>query len=212
MNLSLKKAAYIVSFFTLASVFALLYYAGYYYATSNHIGSSNLITKEEVASSNPSMKNTDTMQEVVSEAEQIITTDTKYIEEHYNSDTGELTKQAKDMPIELLGLNRSQVIDYLTTFKSSNAEESIVNIQLVAFSGEQVIIRKTIRDINELYHYYVVCENEIIKIYHSDKKTLFVDTGIDISNIDDEYKVALRNGFYIETVHELYNYLESITS
>ena len=118
------------------------------------------------------------------------------------------------MPIVLLGLDREAVIDYLTTYKATNVGtgDNVLNIQLVSFSAEQVVIRKTIRDIDEIYNYYVVSEDSIIKIYHSDQTTLFADTGIDISNIDEEYKKDLENGFYIETIHELYNYLESITS
>ncbi len=214
MNTTLKKTAYIVTFFTLASVFALLYYAGYYYATRNKIGFNNLITKEDVTNTNPGMKAYDDSLDVATNENPIITSSTKYVEECYNSDTGELTKNESDMPIELLGLDREAVIDYLTTYKINNigTEENVTNIQLVSFSGEQVVIRKTIRDIHEIYHYYVVSENSIIKIYNSDQKTLFVDTGIDISNIDEEHKKELEKGFYIETIHELYNYLESITS
>ncbi len=212
MNLSLKRTAYIVSFFTLASIFALLYYAGYYYATSNHLGSDNLITKNEVADSNPGIRDIPSTADVAAETEQIVNTDTVYIEQCFNSDTGEMTDVKKAMPIELLGLNREQVIDYLTTFQPEDGDVLVTNIQLVAFSASQVVIRKTIRNIKEIYQYYVICEDNIIKIYHSDRTTLFADTGIDISNISEEHKNELKNGFYIETVHELYNYLESVTS
>ncbi len=214
MNTTLKKTAYIVTFFALASVFALIYYAGYYYATRNNFGFNNLITKEDVTNANPGMKAYDDTLNVAANENPIITTSTKYIEECYDQDTGELTKTESDMPIVLLGLDREAVIDYLTTYKATNVGtgDNVLNIQLVSFSAEQVVIRKTIRDIDEIYNYYVVSEDSIIKIYHSDQTTLFADTGIDISNIDEEYKKDLENGFYIETIHELYNYLESITS
>ena len=46
----------------------------------------------------------------------------------------------------------------------------------------------------------------------SNHDKLFIDTGIDVSNIEEQYKEELKDGFYVETIHDLYNYLESITS
>lgn len=212
MKLSLKKTAYIVSFLALSSIFALLYYAGYYYA-ANYMKSDNLITKEDAAGMNPGInKSTEDAAEVGSPAEQTITSKTGYIEESYNSDTGELTKTEKNVPVDLIGLNRNQVIDYLTTYKERNTDKSLINIQLVSFSAESLVIRKTVCSIEELYSYYVISESDIIKIYNANRDTLFLDTGIDISHFEEEYKEELNEGFYIETIHDLYKYLESITS
>ena len=62
------------------------------------------------------------------------------------------------------------------------------------------------------YNYFVISENNIIMIYNANHDKLFIDTGIDVSNIEEQYKEELKDGFYIETIHDLYNYLESITS
>lgn len=213
MKISLKKTAYIVSFLALSSIFALLYYAGYYYAT-NYMKSDNLITKEDAANMNPGI-NKSTEQdaaEVGSQVNPTVTSKTGYIEESYNSDTGELIKTEKNVPVDLIGLNRSEVIDYLTTYKEKNTDKSLVNIQLVSFSAETVVIRKTICSIDNLYSYFVISDYNIIKIYNANRDALFIDTGIDISHLDEEYKKELEEGFYIETIHDLYNYLESVTS
>lgn len=214
MKISLKKTAYIVSFLALSSIFALLYYAGYYYAT-NYMKSDNLITKEDAAGMNPGINNSTedgAASEVGSKAEQIVTSKTEYVEESYNSDTGELTKTEKNVPVDLIGLNRNEVIDYLTTYKEKSTDKALVNIQLVSFSDQTLVIRKTICNIDELYSYFVISEYDIIKIYNSNRDTLFLDTGINISHFEEEYKTELEEGFYIETIHDLYNYLESITS
>ena len=232
MNLSIKKMAYIVSFFVMVSMFALLYYAGYYYATSHHMGADNLITKEEVANTNPGLIDqssdnrlshdttdkkedawsNDSHEKTVAGQEQLVSTETDYVEEVFDVDTGELTKTSQPVPVVLLGLNREQLIDYLTTVQFNENDRQVMNVQLVSFSASRLVIRKTVRNLKEIYQYYVICEDDIIKIYRSDRKTLFVDTGINISHISEEHKNELNNGFYIETIHELYNYLESITS
>ena len=214
MNTNIKKWTYLLSFITLVSIFALLYYAGYYYATRNHLGFEDLITREEVEKNNPGMKAYNETEDVAAAAEPVLTNRTTYIEECYHSDTGEMTSTTKEIPIELLGLNRTEMIDYLTTYRSEHAdqEKTLTNIQLVSFSKDQVVIRKTVREPNEVFHYFVIAEDGIIKIYQADRTRLFADTGIEIRNIDEEHRKELENGFYIETIHELYNYLESITS
>lgn len=209
MKLSLKKTAYIVSFFTLASIFALLYYAGYYY-TSNHMSNDNLITKEDAKSMNPGLSSGDV---AVSNSEDMtITGKTEYLVESYNIDTGELTKESLPIPVDLIGLNREGVIDYLTTYKEISVDETLQNIQLVSFSDNLLVIRKTVCNISELYSYFVVSEDDIIKIYNSNRDTLFIDTGINITNLEEQYKSELYAGFYVETIHDVYNYLESVTS
>ena len=78
MNITIKKAAYIVSFFIIISVCALLYYAGYYYTTSRGMFSDNLIRKKDVESQNPLVYSE--TKNVTNTKSQIVTKNTKYIQ------------------------------------------------------------------------------------------------------------------------------------
>lgn len=207
---SLKKISYIVYFIAIVSIFVLLYYGGYYYAINN-MKSDNLITKDEAQISNPGVK-TDDYTEVNNSESNVILSSARYIIEEYNSDTDELTKKEEKIPVDYIGLTREQVIDYLTTYVAKNKDETLQNVQLVAFSPESLIIRKTVCNPTNIYNYFVISENNIIMIYNANHDKLFIDTGIDVSNIEEQYKEELKDGFYIETIHDLYNYLESITS
>lgn len=210
MRFSLKNISYIVYFIALVSVFVLLYYGGYYYAM-NYMKSDNLITKDEAAISNPGVKTSD-YTEVNNSDSQVISSEARYIVEEYNSDTDELVKTEEKIPVDYIGLTREQVIDYLTTYAAKNNDETLQNVQLVAFSKDLLIIRKTVCNPTNIYSYFVISEDNIIMIYNAEYNKLFIDTGIDISNIDEQYKEELKEGFYIETIHDLYNYLESVTS
>ena len=173
--------------------------------------SDNLITKDEAQISNPGVK-TDDYTEVNNSESNVILSSARYIIEEYNSDTDELTKKEEKIPVDYIGLTREQVIDYLTTYVAKNKDETLQNVQLVAFSPESLIIRKTVCNLTNIYNYFVISENNIIMIYNANHDKLFIDTGIDVSNIEEQYKEELKDGFYIETIHDLYNYLESITS
>lgn len=210
MKFSLKRTAYIMSFLTLASFFAFLYYAGYYYATHT-LDSDNLITKEKAYEANPSINISQTAQ--VSDTDSaVVKKDTEYIEECYNTDTEEMTKNNTNVPVEFIGLTRDELIDYLTTYKENTVDKTLLNIQLVSFSEKTLVVRKTICNISQLYSYFIISENDVIKIYNTNKDTLLIDTGINIENFEEKYKEELETGFYVETIHDLYNYLESVTS
>lgn len=214
MKLSLKRVAYMTYFVALALTFAVIYYGSYYYALK-YMTSDNIITKDDLVQDNPAVDHASTgndTNQVNAEIDLIITTKTNYVEESYNIDTDELSNETITPPIDVLGYNRQQLIDYLTTYMSKNTDETLVNIQLVSFSSDSVVIRKTIRVVEKKYNYFVTVEDNKISVYKADRKTKYFDTGIEIDEIEKKDRERLIDGFYIEDIHELYNYLESITS
>ncbi len=214
MKLSLKRVAYLTYFVALAMTFAVLYYGSYYYALK-YMTSDNTITKDKLQEDNPAvdyMNREQDLNEVNAEQENIISNRTNYVEESYNMDTDELQKETMTPPVEVLGYNRQQLIDYLTTYMSKNKDETLVNIQLVSFSTDSVVVRKTVRTIEKTYNYYVLVENGMISVYKADKETKYFDTGIHLSEVEEKERQKLTDGFYVEDIRELYNYLESITS
>ena len=214
MKLSLKRVAYLTYFVALAMTFPVLYYGSYYYALK-YMTSDNIITKDKLQEDNPAvdyMNREQDLNEVNAEQENIISNRTNYVEESYNMDTDELQKETMTPPVEVLGYNRQQLIDYLTTYMSKNKDETLVNIQLVSFSTDSVVVRKTVRTIEKTYNYYVLVENGMISVYKADKETKYFDTGIHLSEVEEKERQKLTDGFYVEDIRELYNYLESITS
>ena len=214
MKLSLKRVAYLTYFVALAMTFAVLYYGSYYYALK-YMTSDNIITKDKLQEDNPAvdyMNREQDLNEVNAEQENIISNRTNYVEESYNMDTDELQKETMTPPVEVLGYNRQQLIDYLTTYMSKNKDETLVNIQLVSFSTDSVVVRKTVRTIEKTYNYYVLVENGMISVYKADKETKYFDTGIHLSEVEEKERQKLTDGFYVEDIRELYNCLESITS
>ena len=77
MRFTLKHITYVVYFIALASVFALIYYGGYYYAV-NHLKSDNLVTIDDTLSNTPGINSITAVNET---DEQIVLAKSKYIEE-----------------------------------------------------------------------------------------------------------------------------------
>lgn len=186
---------------------ALLYFGGYFYAR-RYFDSDNLITKEEAASLTPGINVSNSAED----EPEIICKSATYTEETYNTDTESYTKESISIPALYIGMTKDEVVDYIAESMKNNSDKTLINMQLLSFSRENLVIRKTVCNPKNVYNYFAVSENEIIQIYTADKQTHFIDTGINISNIEEIYKEELEKGFYIETIHDLYKYLESITS
>lgn len=60
--------------------------------------------------------------------------------------------------------------------------------------------------------YFVILEGDRVLIYCKDRKTLFMDTKIQKSELHDSDIERLIQGFYVNTIWEAYHLLESYTS
>lgn len=206
----MKKIAYTVSFIVLSFVFVMAYYCCYYYATNN-MKSDGIKTIYETMDENPALN--DNMADANAAKEEIVGSETKYILETYDMETENVTKEELTIPVEYLGMDRQSLIDYLTEYNDNNTDDETVNLQLVSFSNACVVIRKSVKQEDKTeYNYWITEENGIVMVYKADKEELYLDTGIETVDLEKEDKNKLQNGFYLENIQELYNYLETITS
>ena len=128
-----------------------------------------------------------------------------------------------NVPVEMIGLTRSDIIEYLEEHKDYFDEkgEEIDSLLLVSFSSEHVVIRKNVHEVemiiytnenSERYNYYIAFELDKVIVYKKDKETVFIETGISFDMLDKETRDSIEEGVWIENISVLYRYLESITS
>ncbi len=60
--------------------------------------------------------------------------------------------------------------------------------------------------------FYLMSENGYVVVYLHDEITVFEKTNILVSNLDYALQQELENGKYIQTVQELYGFLENYSS
>lgn len=211
----MKKTAYVIFFFVLSVSFVMVYYAGYYYATQR-MDKGNLVKISETdGNDNPALN--DDAKSVDLGNDEVLSKDTEYILESYDVNTEENDKKTLEMPIGLIGLNREEVIDYISENAQSFADdnEEIVSVQLISFSSGSIVLRKNynlIEEDTESYKYWLKDVEGYVVVYKSDKETVYFNTDILTSELPEEEKTQIEEGKYVKDIHELYNYLESYTS
>lgn len=86
------------------------------------------------------------------------------------------------------------------------------SFELVSFSKDQIVLRKTYHPYADNYKYFLVAENGFVTVYYADKSTVYEYTNISTEDLPDELKEEVVNGKYITTLDDLYNFLENYSS
>lgn len=211
----MKKTAYVIFFFVLSICFVMVYYAGYYFATQK-INDQDIVkisdTKESDSSTEDDIKSVDL------NSNDILSKDTKYTLESYDIQSDTVNEKNMEIPAEMIGLNREEVIEYISKNSDSFGEENeeIANVQLVSFSSSSIVLRKSYmpaqgEDTSD-YKYWLKDLDGNIVVYKADKTTVYFNTDISTSLLPEEEKKQIEEGKFIKNIHELYNYLESYSS
>lgn len=222
----MRKTERYICIFCVVCGFAAAYVIGYRYG--NDSDNDNIRLKEEVESEMPyvadnALTDKERAKDVASadivlkeEAELIL--ETCHEENNFEVETSEF-----NIPVELIGYTREKVIEYLENNGEFfiNDEEELINIMLVSFAEDRVVIRKNVRESaviiypngeSERYNYYIGFKEDKVVVFKKDKETVFIETGITYDMIDRETRENIDEGVWIENINTLYRYLESITS
>lgn len=145
-----------------------------------------------------------------------ITSQTTYVLEYYNATDFSLKEEKKSVPAEFVGKTREELITYLQEYENSpsieDLEEGLTSFELISFSGERIVLRKTFKPLSMDYKYYLVEENGYVTVYYMDRKTVYEYTDIAVDTLPEEIREKIRTGSYLTDIHQLYNFLENYSS
>lgn len=222
----MRKTERYICIFGVVLGFAAAYIIGYRYGSSKN--NDNIILKEEVESEMPYVSDN-----TVSEKEDTrgVSSDSGVLKENaimiletcFEENQAEIEANELKIPVELIGFDREKVIEYLENNGDFfvDDDEELINIMLVSFAEDRVVIRKNVREgaviiypngESERYNYYIGFKDEKVVVFKKDKETVFIETGITFDMVDRETRESLEQGVWIENINALYRYLESITS
>lgn len=220
----MKKKTYIISLFTSIAIIALVYVGTYQYAISD-IGKDS-VEENNTDENNKNVTNRDVTNKDVdskeSESKYVdndsnkITSETKYVLESYDANKYTLKEEKQTMPVDLIGMSREDLIEYISNYETNptltDIENGFVYIELVSFSKDLVTIRKTYKLDDNSYKYCLVVENGYITVYYLDMKTVYSYTDIALASLPEDVQQEVIDGKQIASLQDLYNFLETYSS
>lgn len=150
------------------------------------------------------------------EEEQVIGADTQYIIEEVDLQKGTSVETKWKTPDKYIGMNRQRFVKEMELYQQSpslkDQELGFVSIEVVSFSKERVVIRKSYIFKELCTSFYLVNEKNYVVVYCDDLKTVYMNTNIALDSLPDTLKQEIIQNKYIATEEELYNFLESYSS
>jgi hypothetical protein len=148
--------------------------------------------------------------------EDTIVPNTEYILQTYDIKTGAMKEETLPIPSYLVGLSRNEVIEYLYVYMQdlpwSEFEKGLLSFELMNFSEDNVILRKTYNIDMVEYKYFLKTQNGTIVVYYGDQKTVFEYTGVSVEGLTQFEKQQLDEGIFVKDINEVYALLENYSS
>ncbi len=139
-----------------------------------------------------------------------------YIEETYNMVTGQLDSAARTAPGFLIGMTREELTEYVEHYMENLSlaeyEAGLLAYEIVSFSENKVVLRKTYDASKVPYKYYVNISDGMVTVFYSDLESVFEYTHIPAVDLSEEDRLALTEGIYVKDREELYSILEGFSS
>lgn len=205
------RKTYFISFFLCVITLGLVYFSAYFYSVY-FLNDAPIILETEAIS-----------EEEHSEAVLVDTNDvpsvkvnTKYEIESYDLNDYTLSIEDAQIPIEYIGLTRDKLIavisDYCNYSTEADLEAGFESMQLISFSENKVIVRKSYKPIVLPEHFYLMAENHYVTVYYDDRETIYMYTGIALESLSESVQREIIGGKYVESIHVLYSFLETYSS
>ena len=154
--------------------------------------------------------------ETAMEKAPVITADTRYLIEEINLSDGTVQEKEEQVPVKYIGFDRLKLIEELDLYDMNPALSDLKlgfqNSELSSFSKDRVVICKYYRTEEENEGFYIMVADHYITVYEGDKQTVYLNTDILLSNLNETLQSEIIQGKYIEDEQEIYHFLESYSS
>ena len=149
-------------------------------------------------------------------AEDTVKSSAKLIVETYNASDHTTQRKELTMPAMYLGLTRTGILekldDYMQNLAISDLEDGLISYDLMYFSPECVMLRKTYQPDEDFNKYYIKLSKGCITVFYSDKKTVYEYTDMDFNALPSDVAAQVLGGMDVKDEKELYDFLENYSS
>lgn len=142
--------------------------------------------------------------------------DTKYVLEEADILNHTVTETSARLPDKYIGMDREQFLQAMETYEISpplsEQERGFVDLEVVSFSRERVVVRKNYRFLQPSSSFYLaVYDNEVI-VYLEDRETVYIETHIRLDSLPEQLQEQIIEMMWIEDEEKLYSFLENYSS
>lgn len=153
---------------------------------------------------------------VDNERDVLVEPDTECVYLTYNALTEDTTESKSRVSTSFIAWTREEILSYLAGYMESlpieEQEKGLVSYELLSFSSEEMVFKKTYNPDEATYRYYMVVEDNEVVVYYSDWKNVYENTGIDATLLSVEEQKKLSSGIKVKDDAELYSILEDYSS
>ena len=148
--------------------------------------------------------------------ENIVNSKTEYELIVEDRQTGKIYTEKQNLPVELIGLNKNQVVEFYNLYMDNpgieETNKGLILCEVINFSGKKIVVKKVYDKKIAENKFFVIEENGFVTVYYQDKKSVFEYTQISVNYLNKEEIEKLKEGFYVENDNKLYSILEGYSS
>ncbi|MCH5274392.1 MAG: hypothetical protein J1E65_01035 [Lachnospiraceae bacterium] len=166
------------------------------------------VVQEEIAE--------ESIQPVAVEEEEILTADTEYVLEEFDTKRGSIVETVTKVPEKYLGMDRETFVQsmdlYALTPPLSEQERGFIGLEVMSFSRSRVVVRMNYLYTEPSKGFYLKVEDNNIVVYCDDEKTVYMYTTISALELPENLRIQIVEGIFMEDEAALYNFLETYSS
>ena len=142
--------------------------------------------------------------------------DTVFVIREHDYRTGEVKSHEEKLPPMYVGKTREELeellIDYSLAPNLTDQQMGFDEMTLDRFSSNKVVATKYYTSKPQEEDFYLMAEDNYISVYCDDLKTVYLYTGISMSELPLSLQQEILDKKHIHGKEELYNFLESYSS
>ena len=201
----MKKTLYIICFVVLILGLTVAYSVSY----------RNLVQKSEGGDETKRFGEAEIP--AASSSSSVVQKDMYYVEEQVHLPAGTTSENREEIPMDWIGLSRTELEEQLQQYMAhppiKEEAAGLCSYEIIAFTADSLVVRKTYRRAQEpTREYYLRLLGGKLQVYGQDQTTLLFDTGISGADLLPEDRQALEQGVYLDSIWDVYHFLESCTS
>lgn len=147
---------------------------------------------------------------------EVLTADTEYVIEEYDTRRDTLVEGTYKVPQKYLGMDRDTFVTAMELYALSpplaEQERGFVGLEVRSFSASRVVVRMNYVYVEPTKSFYLRVENNAIVVYCDDRQTVYMYTDISAEILPEYLLSQVIYGMFIQDEAELYHFLETYSS